>query len=127
MKRLAGRWDISWIKQPVSKEMKRILGPDIVAEISQSGDFYVLDESGHDRTSNIKLHLSVSYAGFPQREGAYLTPFNFRPPLIFGRGWPKIRGAGKILLFFGWPKIKGTELGEGGRKLEGPKTKRAEN
>ena len=32
----------------------------------------------------------------------YLTPFNFRPPLIFGRGWPKIKGA---------------ELGEGGRKL----------
>ena len=26
----------------------------------------------------------------------YFTPFNFRPPLIFGRGWPKIRGADKV-------------------------------
>ena len=26
----------------------------------------------------------------------YLTPFNFRPPLIFGRGWPKIRGTEKV-------------------------------
>ena len=40
----------------------------------------------------------------------YLTPFNFRPPLIFGRRWPKIRGAEKVLLFFGWPKIKGVEI-----------------
>ena len=40
----------------------------------------------------------------------YLTPFNFRPPLIFGRGWPKIRGAEKVKLFFGWPKIKGAEI-----------------
>ena len=40
----------------------------------------------------------------------YLTPFNFRPPLIFGRGWPKIRGAEKVEPFFGWPKIKGSEI-----------------
>ena len=31
---------------------------------------------------------------------SYLTPFNFRPPLIFGRGWPKIRGAEKVKLFW---------------------------
>ena len=30
----------------------------------------------------------------------YLTPLNFRPPLIFGRGWPKIRGTEKVLLFW---------------------------
>ena len=44
------------------------------------------------------------------RDFTYLTPFNFRPPLIFGRGWPKIRGAEKVKLFFGWPKIKGAEI-----------------
>ena len=40
----------------------------------------------------------------------YRTPFNFRPPLIFGRGWPKIRGAEKVEPFFGWPKTKGAEI-----------------
>ena len=39
----------------------------------------------------------------------YLTPFKIRPPLIFGRGWPKIRGAEKVH-HFGWPKIKGAEI-----------------
>ena len=38
----------------------------------------------------------------------YLIPFNFRPPLISGRGWPKIKGAQKSQLF-GWPKIEGSE------------------
>ena len=34
----------------------------------------------------------------PQTHMTYIpfTPFNFRPPLIFGRGWPKIRGAEKV-------------------------------
>ena len=46
---------------------------------------------------------------------SYLTPFNFRSPLIFDRGWPKIRGAEnkrgrKSLAFFGWPKIKGAKI-----------------
>ena len=38
----------------------------------------------------------------------YLIPINFRLPLIFGRGWPKIRGDQKVQVF-GWPKIKGDE------------------
>ena len=71
---------------------------------------------------------------------SYLTPFNFRTPLIFGRGWPKMKGAEifpkplynikqkrKKIIYRRWPKIKGAELGEGGRKLEGPKIKGAEN
>ena len=37
-----------------------------------------------------------------------ITSFYFRPPLIFGWKWPKIRGA---------------ELGEGGQKLKGPEIK----
>ena len=53
------------------------------------------------RVSLSPLHKYISY---------YLTPFNFRPPLIFGRGWPKIRGAEKVKPFFGWPKIKGAEI-----------------
>ena len=28
--------------------------------------------------------------------GKYFTPFNFWSPVIFGRGWPKIRGAEKV-------------------------------
>ena len=39
----------------------------------------------------------------------YLIPINFRLPLIFGWGWPKIKGTEKVQLF-GWPKIKGTEI-----------------
>ena len=39
----------------------------------------------------------------------YLIPINFRLPLIFGRGWPKIRGDQKVQVF-GWPKIKGDEV-----------------
>ena len=80
----------------------------------------------------------------------YLTPFNLRPPLIFGRGWPKkssfflggrklkgtkffqnpsitVKIKTKNVFYRGWPKIKGAELGEGGRKLEEPKIKGAEN
>ena len=61
----------------------------------------------------------------------YLTPFNFRPPLIFGRVFPKplynIKQKRKNVIYRGCPKIKGAELGEGGRKLEGPKIKGAEN
>ena len=37
----------------------------------------------------------------------YLTPFNFRPPLIFGRGWPKIRGSKKSSFFLGGQKLMG--------------------
>ena len=33
------------------------------------------------------------------------TPFNFRLPLIFGRGWPKIRGTEKVYLFLGSRKL----------------------
>ena len=33
----------------------------------------------------------------------------------------------KHVFYRRWPKIKGSELGEGGRKLEGPKIKGAEN
>ena len=40
----------------------------------------------------------------------YLTPFNFRPPLIFGRGWPKIRGAEKVSIFLGGRKLKGPKF-----------------
>ena len=43
------------------------------------------------------------------RNNPYLTPFKIRPPLIFGRGWPKIRGDQKVQVF-GWPKIKGDEV-----------------
>ena len=41
----------------------------------------------------------------------FILPYslNFRPPLIIGRGWPKIRGAEKSS-FFGWPKNKGGEI-----------------
>ena len=42
-------------------------------------------------------------------EITYLIPINFRLPLIFVRGWPKIKGTEKVQLF-GWPKIKGTEI-----------------
>ena len=51
-------------------------------------------------------------------------------------GWPKIKGTEsfpkplynskqkrKICIYRRWPKIKGPELGEGGRKLKGPKIK----
>ena len=61
-------------------------------------------------------------------------------PLIFGLGWLEIKGAEifpkplhniktktKNVICRRWPKIKGAELGEGGRKLEGPKNKEAEN
>ena len=85
----------------------------------------------------IKHHLST----IPSLTSlSYLTPFNFRPPLIFGRGWPKIRGTEifpkplynikqkrKNVIYRRWPKLKGAELGEGGRKLKGPKIKGAEN
>ena len=33
----------------------------------------------------------------------------------------------KNVIYRRWPKIKGAELGEGGRKLEGPKIKGTEN
>ena len=33
----------------------------------------------------------------------------------------------KNKFYKGWPKIKGTELGEGGRKLEGPKNSGTKN
>ena len=60
----------------------------------------------------------------------YLTPFNFRPPLIFGN-FRKIKGADifpKVLYNIKTKtKIKGAELAEGGRKLEGPKIKGTEN
>ena len=65
--------------------------------------------------------------------------FNFRPSCFFF-GWPKIKGAEifpkplfnskqkrKKIIYRRWPKIKGAELGEGGRKLEGPKIKGDEN
>ena len=39
-----------------------------------------------------------------------MGPFNFRPHLIFGRGWPKIKRGRKSQAFFGWPKIKGPEI-----------------
>ena len=45
-------------------------------------------------TMNIKQPRAAIMA--PEKIIEYLTPFNFRPPLIFGRGWPKIRGAEKV-------------------------------
>ena len=39
----------------------------------------------------------------------YLIPFNFGPPLIFDRGWTKIKGVQKVH-HFGWTKIKGSEF-----------------
>ena len=36
-----------------------------------------------------------------------LLPFNFRPPLIFGQGWTKIKGVQKCH-HFRWTKIKGS-------------------
>ena len=39
----------------------------------------------------------------------YLIPFNFRPPLILGQGWTKIKGVQKFH-HFGWTKIKGSEI-----------------
>ena len=40
----------------------------------------------------------------------YLTPFNFRPPLIFGRGGRKLEGPKKSSLFLGGRKLKGPKF-----------------
>ena len=44
----------------------------------------------------ISLGIYGNFLGQKILNNIYLTPFNFRPPLIFGRGWPKIRGAEKV-------------------------------
>ena len=59
--------------------------------------------------SNVKANFVWSVESVAEEDAEVgpvinLTPFNFRP------GWPKIRGAKKVLLFFGWPKIKGAEF-----------------
>ena len=102
------------------------------------------EQMSSDHLSALKLRVSTFRMSICRvrlsTSPTYLTPFNFRPPLIFGRGGRKLEGPKffknpfitlnkneKNVIYRRWPKIKGAELGEGGRKLEGPKIKGAEN
>ena len=62
------------------------------------------------RAKRLWMFFTLFYRQISQPDKKnYLIPINFRLPLIFGRGWPKIRGDQKVQVF-GWPKIKGDEV-----------------
>ena len=59
------------------------------------------------------------------KESSFLAGWKLKGPKFFQN--PSITLNKNEKGYRRWPKIKGAELGEGGRKLEGPKIKGAEN
>ena len=58
-----------------------------------------------------RIQASVAFKSVAcKRKSIYLTPFNFRPPLIFGRGGRKLEGSKKSSSFLGGRKLKGAEI-----------------